>query len=166
MLSYAPISWKGESAISSHVKCTELYRVHAEYTSKMIKKKSNRTEGFCKKGALLKNFGKFTGKHLCPSLFFNKVAGLWKKKTLAQVFSCEFCKISKNTFSYRTAPVAGSLNGSWFCKQPITYQFLQILTHFMPVVPLYTPWNHQKTKTFLNFSWGIESSDQWYKIGS
>ena len=30
---------------------------------------------FCKKGAL-KNFTKFTGKHLCQSLFFNKVAGL------------------------------------------------------------------------------------------
>ena len=30
---------------------------------------------FCKKGAL-KNLAKFTGKHLCQSLFFNKVAGL------------------------------------------------------------------------------------------
>ena len=30
------------------------------------------------------------------------------KKTLVQVFSCEFCKISKNTFSYRTPPVAAS----------------------------------------------------------
>ena len=30
---------------------------------------------FCKKGAL-KNFVKFTGKHLCQSLSFNKVAGL------------------------------------------------------------------------------------------
>ena len=29
---------------------------------------------FCKKG-VLKNFAKFTGKHLCQSLFFNKVAG-------------------------------------------------------------------------------------------
>ena len=29
-----------------------------------------------------------------------------KKETLAQVFSCEFCEISKNTFSYRTPPVA------------------------------------------------------------
>ena len=29
-----------------------------------------------------------------------------KKEALAQVFSCEFCKISKNTFSYRTPPVA------------------------------------------------------------
>ena len=25
-----------------------------------------------------------------------------KKETLAQVFSCEFCEISKNTFFYRT----------------------------------------------------------------
>ena len=30
---------------------------------------------FCKKGAL-RNFAKLTGKHLCQSLFFNKVAGL------------------------------------------------------------------------------------------
>ena len=31
-----------------------------------------------------------------------------KKKTLAQVFSCEFCAISKNTFIYRTCQVAAS----------------------------------------------------------
>ena len=30
---------------------------------------------FCKK-VVLRNFSKFTGKHLCQSLFFNKVAGL------------------------------------------------------------------------------------------
>ena len=30
---------------------------------------------FCKKG-VPKNFGKFTGKHLCRGLIFNKVAGL------------------------------------------------------------------------------------------
>ena len=30
------------------------------------------------------------------------------KKRLAQVFSCEFCEISKNTFSYRTPPVPAS----------------------------------------------------------
>ena len=29
---------------------------------------------FCKK-YFLRNFAKFTGKHLCQSLFFNKVAG-------------------------------------------------------------------------------------------
>ena len=43
-----------------------------------------------KKG-VLRNFAKFTGKHLCQSLYI-------KKETLAQVFSCEFCEISKNTF--------------------------------------------------------------------
>ena len=57
---------------------------------------------FCKKG-VLRNFAKFTGKHLCQSLFLNIVAGLrpatlLKKETLAQVFSCEFCEFSKNTF--------------------------------------------------------------------
>ena len=48
---------------------------------------------------VIRNFAKFTGKHLCQSLFFNKVAGhVIKKEILAQAFSCEFCKISKNTF--------------------------------------------------------------------
>ena len=37
--------------------------------------KSSRTEVLCKKG-VLRNFAKFTGKHLCKSLFFNRVAGL------------------------------------------------------------------------------------------
>ena len=35
----------------------------------------SRSELFCKKG-VLKNFAKFTGKHLCQSLFFDKAAGL------------------------------------------------------------------------------------------
>ena len=62
----------------------------------------------------VKNFAKFTWKHLCQSLFFNKVAGLRpqacnfiKKETLAQVFSCKFCEILKNTFFQVTPPLAG-----------------------------------------------------------
>ena len=39
-----------------------------------------------RKGIII-NFAKFTGKHLCQSLFF-----------LFFVFACEFCEISKNTF--------------------------------------------------------------------
>ena len=58
-------------------------------------------EVFCKKG-ILKNFTKFTGKHLRQSLIFYKVSGLSlqliKKETLVQVFFCEFCEIFKNTF--------------------------------------------------------------------
>ena len=41
---------------------------------------------------VLRNFTKFTKKHLCQSRFF-------KKETLAQVFSFEFCEISQNNFS-------------------------------------------------------------------
>ena len=39
-----------------------------------------------------------------------------KKETLIQVFSCEFCKNSKNTFSYRTPPVAASVVIFFFCR--------------------------------------------------
>ena len=38
-----------------------------------------RPEVFCKKGAL-RSSTKFTGKYLCQSLFFNKVAGLLQKR--------------------------------------------------------------------------------------
>ena len=72
--------------------------------------RSSPPEVFCKK-IFLRNLAKFTAKHLWQSLFFNKVAGLIEKETLAQVFSCEFCQISKNTFSYRTPPMAASDTG-------------------------------------------------------
>ena len=62
--------------------------------------RSSRPEVFCKKG-VLGNFTKFTGEHLCQSLFLIKL--------LAQVFSCEFCEISKNTLLHRTPLVAASV---------------------------------------------------------
>ena len=69
--------------------------------------RGSRLEALCRKG-VLRNFAKFTGNNLCQSLFFNKVADL-KKETLAQVFSCEFCEIFKDTFFWRTPPVAASV---------------------------------------------------------
>ena len=45
------------------------------YISIIITHRSNRREVFCKK-SVLRNFAKFTRKHLYKSLFFNKVAGL------------------------------------------------------------------------------------------
>ena len=66
----------------------------------------------CKKGAL-KNFTKFTGKHLCLGriCFLTKrpeVCNFIQKENLAQVFSCEFYEIFKNTYFYRTHLVAVS----------------------------------------------------------
>ena len=50
---------------------------------------------------LFGNFAKFTGKHLRQSLFLKrlqaKACNFIKKETLAQLFSREFCEISKNT---------------------------------------------------------------------
>ena len=40
--------------------------------------------------------------------FLINACNFFKKETLTQVFSCEFCEISKNTFSHRTPPVAAS----------------------------------------------------------
>ena len=70
----------------------------------------NNHQRYSMKKVVLRNFAKFTGKHLCQSLFLNKVAGLRPAILLKkrQVFSCEFCEISKTTFSYRTPPVAAS----------------------------------------------------------
>ena len=64
--------------------------------------RSSRPKVFCKK-CVLRIFTKFTGKHLCQSLFFNNIIikfckNFIKKETLAQVFSCEFCEISLNIF--------------------------------------------------------------------
>ena len=52
--------------------------------------RSSRLDVFCRIG-VFRNFAKFTGKHLCQSLFFNE-------ETQAKLFSCEFCEISKNAF--------------------------------------------------------------------
>ena len=62
---------------------------------------------FCKKG-VLRNFTRFTGKHLFQSLFFNNVAGprsptLLKKRPWHRCVPVNFVKILR-TFFYRTPP--------------------------------------------------------------
>ena len=54
-----------------------------------------------KKG-VIRNLARFKGKYLCKNLFLIKLkasaCSFIKKETLAEVFSCEFGKIYKNTF--------------------------------------------------------------------
>ena len=83
---------------------------------------------YLKKGAL-KNFVKFAGKHLCQALFLNKVAGLRldasnfiKKETLAQVFSCEFCEIFKNTYFTEHLRMTASGGGMWWNHFVVKYR--------------------------------------------
>ena len=73
--------------------------------------RSSRPEVFCKKG-VLRNIAKLTGKHLCQSLFFNKVSGLCKKWDSGTGVFSEFCEISNNTFFYRTPLVAASVRAN------------------------------------------------------
>ena len=93
--------------------------------------RSNRQEVFCKK-RVLKNFEKFTGKHLHGSLFFdNKVVAckpetLSKKELRHYLFSFGFCKIFKEHLSHIT-----SANGCfctdwkhfWFPQKFFTFLF-------------------------------------------
>ena len=52
-----------------------------------------------RKKGVIKNFAKLTGKHLCQSPFFSKVASNFiEKETLTEVFSCEFYKVFSHIF--------------------------------------------------------------------
>ena len=64
--------------------------------------RSSRPDMFCKKG-VLENFAKFYGKHLCQSLFFNKVAALrpatlLKKRFWDRCFPVNFTKFLRTPF--------------------------------------------------------------------
>ena len=50
-------------------------------------------------------------------------------------------------------------------KQLLCKKFMaKTLTCFMPLIPLYTPWKHLKTRSSLVFSGGMEK-EQWPKTG-
>ena len=65
-------------------------------------------EVFCE-GDVLRNFAKFTGKHLFQSL---GPVTLLKKRFWHRCFCCEFCEISQNTFPCRTTLVVAPLQSS------------------------------------------------------
>ena len=54
-----------------------------------------------------------------------------KKETLAQVFSCGFCEISKNIFSYRLRPMAASTYHCFYiCFWTLRYTWILFVNHF------------------------------------
>ena len=78
--------------------------------------RSSRPEVFCKRG-VLKNIAKFTGEHLCQSLFFNKVVAAW---------DCEFCEIFKSTFFIKHL--------RWLLKSPFSvlhFSYYTLMTFLM-----------------------------------
>ena len=58
------------------------------------------------RNGILRNCAKFTGKHLCQSLFFNKVAGLrplFKKRLWHRCFPVNFTKFLRAPFLQNTS---------------------------------------------------------------
>ena len=71
--------------------------------------RSSLSQMFLKIG-VLKNFANFIGKHQCWSISW-KATTLLKRDSntvFSAMFSCEICKIFRNTFFYRTPPVTAS----------------------------------------------------------
>ena len=78
------------------------------------KNRSSRPDVFCKKG-VFKNFAKFTEKHLCQGLYFNKVAGLMsaillKQRLWHRCFLVNFAKFQRE--------ILQNTSGGCFCKKP------------------------------------------------
>ena len=80
-------------------------RFYFHYTQQTcMMKVSNLLEAFCKKGAL-RNFAKFTGKHLCRP----QTATLLKKRLWHRYFPVTFAKFLRTPFlTEHTPPVAAS----------------------------------------------------------
>ena len=71
--------------------------------------RSSRSQMFFQMG-VFKNLAIFKGK---------KGLQLYLKRDSTQVFSCEYCEIFKNTFFYRTPPVAAFLLSYCFSCTPV-----------------------------------------------
>ena len=94
--------------------------------------RSSRPEMYCKKG-VLRNFAKFTGKHLCQSLFFDKVADLrpatlLKKRPWHRCFPVNFAKFLRTPF--------------------LTEHLRWLLLHLVPHQVNGVPWNMRKNIFF------------------
>ena len=85
--------------------------------------RSSRPEVLCERG-VLENFAKFTGKHLCQSLFFNKVTGLAPSGV-----------ISNNRFPFSNF-VFIICQQNRFQKQNISYTFLLVIISYRKEVYL------------------------------
>ena len=88
---------------------------------------------------VLRNFSKFTGKHLRQILSFNKVAGLLFNKVVGlrpatllkdrpwhRCFAVNFCEISNNTICYRTPPACNFIKKETLA-QVFSCEFWEIL---------------------------------------
>ena len=90
----------------------------------------SRPEVFCEKG-VLKHFAKFPRKHLCHSLFFNKVAGLlWHRG-----FPVNFVKFLRTPFSQNTSGGCFICSFNYECDKLVSF-FIRNMTLNRLSIPL------------------------------
>ena len=111
---------------------------------------SIRLQMFFKIG-VAKNFAIFTGKQLRWSLFLIELPAALLKKTLAQVFFCEFCGIFKSTFFTEHLQATVSVE---MLRITIDRKFQQHINNFRPktkciIGNFFISWR-QKKKFFYN----------------
>ena len=119
--------------IGSKLFCEEVegHQTDVEY----LPFRSSRPGVFCKKGVLRK-FAKITGKHLCQSLFFNKVVGLrratlLKKRLWHRWFPVNFAKFLRTPFFAEhlltTASVRFNSTKKFWDRHEVVLDFQDIL---------------------------------------
>ena len=103
ILLYSHIGWRRKSF-------SKTFGISSFLLLKAHKHRGSRPEMFCEK-CVLKNLSKFTGKNLCRSLLFSKVAGYVCNKIKKRL--CHFWEIFKNTYFREHLWTAASGN-TWF----------------------------------------------------
>ena len=112
-----------------------------------------RQEVFCK-NSVLRNYAKFTGKHLCQNLFFNNVTGLrpatsLKKRLWYRCFPVNFSKLVKTGFIQNTSgrlllQVSNAPRAGFEPAQNLNLDFLE----WTCAVEITTTLQHHDTKTW------------------
>ena len=115
------------------------------------------------KNGVVRNFSKFTGKHSCQSLFFNKVAGLrpstWLKKSLWHRCFLWILRNFYKYFSYKTPPgdcfcsiiflsfevcgISDAYSSSKFIFKTFWFKCLVVLNHSVVTLQLYNVKNDE-----------------------
>ena len=127
------------------------------------KYRSSPREGFLEKGSL-KACSKVTGEHPCRSLISIKLQSIFIEITLR--CWCSFV----NLLHIFRSPFHEKISAGLFLKISICLAFNELrnlkvnktkaLIHFMSPLSSHTPWKHQKTRSCLMFSGGVEK-EQW-----
>ena len=100
---------------------------------------------------------------MTESKFWPEACNFIKKETLPQVFSFEFCEISKNTFPYRTPPVAASELFQYGIMSSFSISFLNNFLYEYYGVPFVTLHLHMKDKLNI-FGASISKWSLYFKI--